>query len=57
MDLFGICNGECCECERNICPFGETDESKPIPYNPAHRGAVTAEQFEAIWNDESEVQE
>lgn len=27
-DLFGICNGECCECTRYICPFGENDESE-----------------------------
>lgn len=38
-------------------PLPEPPEIEPIPYNPAHRGAVTAEQFEAIWNDESEVQE
>ena len=28
MDLFGICNGECCECTRDVCPFGEGDESE-----------------------------
>lgn len=28
LDLFGVCNGECCECTRYICPFGENDESK-----------------------------
>ena len=29
----------------------------PISYNPEHTGAITAEQFEAIWKDESEVQD
>lgn len=28
--------------------------NEPQAYNPAHRGAVTAEQFEAIWNDNSD---
>ena len=29
----------------------------PQAYNPAHRGAVTAEQFEAIWNDDNGEEE
>lgn len=30
----------------------EEQKEQPQAYNPAHRGAITAEQFEAIWNDE-----
>ena len=31
--------------------MSEAAKEQPQACNPAHRGAVTAEQFEAIWND------
>lgn len=30
------------------------EASEPIAYNQAHTGAITAEQFEAIWNDKDD---
>ena len=30
----------------------EWNKRAPMPYNPEHRGAITAEQFEKIWNDD-----
>lgn len=29
-------------------------QEQPIAYNQAHTGAITAEQFEAIWNDKDD---
>jgi len=31
--------------------IGPEPPEQPQAYNPEHRGSVTAEQFEAIWND------
>ena len=45
--------GHCAAC---IAALLEERE-EPQAYNPAHRGAVTAEQFEAIWNDDSGEEE